>query len=201
MGISKGENNPNYKNGDKILGNLNPMFGKFGIEHPAYGYKHSKETKQKLKKSAKNKCKLEYREKISKLLINKNKGKIRSEETKKKMRIVKLKRLELLGIGTGRDKGAKEWFEKYNKENNTHFESKRFMEIGYEADGYDEKLHSWIEYDTPYHNPLNRKQKDSIRQNNIIKYFESVNNPLKSFIRVKVDGIGNIIDTICVYGK
>jgi hypothetical protein len=117
------------------------------------------------------------------------------------MRIAKLKRLELLGIGTGRDKGAKEWFEKYNKENNTRFESKRFMEIGYEADGYDEKLHSWIEYDTPYHNPLNRLQKDLIRQNNIIRYFESVNNPLKSFIRVKVDSGGCVIDTNRVYGK
>ena len=58
------------------------------------------------------------------------------------------------------------------------------MEIGYDADGYDEKLNSWSEYDTQYHKIPNRQNKDIIRQNNIIKYFESINKPLKQFIRV-----------------
>ncbi len=200
-GLSKGKNNPNYQNGYKITGKLNPMYGKYGNQHPSYGHECSKETKEKLSNSVKNRCDLEYRKKLSNLLIGKNKGKIHSDESKLKMRISKLKRLQLLGIGTAEDKGSKEWFEKYNKENNTNYKPKRFLEIGYDADGYDEKLHSWIEYDTPYHKPLNRQQKDLIRQNNIIKYFESINRPLSSFIRIKVNNL-EISPTIeHVYGK
>jgi len=197
----KEENNPNYKNGSKIMGNLNPMFGKFGVDHPAYGHKCSNEIKQKLKDLSKKKQKLKYRQKLSSLLMGKNKGKIHSEEAKRKMRIAKLKRLELLNIGTGEDRGAKEWFSKYNKENNTNFQPKRFMEIGYIADGYDENKHIWVEYDTPYHKPLYRQRKDSIRQNNIIKYFERIGNPLNSFIRVKIDNFETSPATRCIYGK
>ena len=135
-------------------GKLHPMYGKKGILSPTYG------------------------------IIGWNKGKEMSENAKRNMRIAKLRRFEKLGIQAGEDKGAKEWFDKYNKENNTNYKPKRFMEIGYDADGYDEKLHSWIEYDTQYHKIPNRQNKDIIRQNNIIKYFESINKPLKQFIRV-----------------
>jgi hypothetical protein len=201
-GTARGQNNPMYGMGHLIKGQNNPMWGKFGKNHPSYGnHTMSIEGKQKLKELANKKKDLNYREKLSKLLIGKNKGQIRSEETKRKMRISKLKRLESLGIGTGEDVGAREWFLNYNKENNTNYKPKKIIEIGYIADGYDEILHSWIEYDTPYHRPLCRQQKDLIRQSNIIKYFESINKPLKSFIRIKVDNNGNVIDSNQVYGK
>lgn len=50
------EENPNYGNGYKIKGKNNPMFGKKGDEHPAFGYKHTEETRQDLsiKKVGKN---------------------------------------------------------------------------------------------------------------------------------------------------
>jgi hypothetical protein len=44
----KGENNPMY--GIRLTGELNPMYGKFGKDHPAYGYKHTEEHKQKISK-------------------------------------------------------------------------------------------------------------------------------------------------------
>lgn len=135
-------------------GKLNPMYEKSGILSPTYG------------------------------IIAWNRGKEMSDLAKRNMRIAKLKRFERLGIQAGEDCGAKEWFDKYNKENNTNYKPKRFIEIGYDADGYDEKLHSWIEYDTPYHKLTNRQEKDIIRQNNIIKYFESINKPLNKFTRI-----------------
>ena len=131
-----------------------------------------------------NKCKPSYiREKISKTL----RGNIRclhTEETKKKMRIASLKRIELLGIGTSTDAGSKEWFNKYNKETNSNFKPKRFLNIGYDADGYDIKKHIWIEYDTYYHIPPQRKEKDLLREQRIIQHFIDIGEPLVSFIRV-----------------
>ena len=56
-----------------------------------------------------------------------------------------------------------------------------------------------MEYDTPYHNTSYQKKKDLIRQNNIIKYFESIENPLKKFTRVKSDNNGNILEEKCIY--
>ena len=35
-------------NGITYIGEKNPMYGKFGIAHPAYGYKHTEEFKQKM---------------------------------------------------------------------------------------------------------------------------------------------------------
>jgi hypothetical protein len=168
----KGENNgmfgkPSWNKGKtevysgEILKQLSEM-AKKGITG-MLGRKHNKKTIQKMSESAK--------------------GKIISEESKKLMRISKLKRLEKLGIGAAIDNGSKEWFEKYNKENHTNYKSKKFIDIGYIADGYDDSIHSWIEYDTPYHNTPTRQQKDLMRQNNIIKYFKSIEKPLNSFKR------------------
>jgi len=44
------------------------------------------------------------------------------------------------------------------------------------------------------HNNLKQKLKDKIRQNNIINYFKSINNPLNKFIRFEVNDKRKIID-------
>jgi len=137
-----------------------------------------------------------FGESISKKL----KGRFISSEWKQKFRIAKLKRFEKLGISACEDQNSKEFFCELNKQG-YNFNPKVFMEIGYVADGYDKEKNVWIEYDTPYHNISNQKEKDLIRQKNIIKYFESNQNPLKSFMRIKVDKDGNILDYNCVYGN
>lgn len=128
----------------------------------------------------------EVHQKISKSLIGNKRalGYKHSEETKKKHRIKNLKRYEKLGIGICVDEGSKEWFYNYNKNHNSNFKPKKFIKLGYVADGYDKNKHIWIEYDTPYHNRLNQKKKDLVRQNNIIKYFENIGDPLKKFVRI-----------------
>lgn len=188
----------------KHSGNKNSMFGKHhlqrtidkiskskvgkivGNENSFYGKHHSNRIKKILSKKWKLKYKSGY--------INPFKGKVLSEETKLKMRVSKLKRFEKLGIRACEDKGAKEWFDKYNKETGLNFKPKVFMEIGYVADGYDKDKHIWMEYDTPYHSRPVQRRKDLIRQNNIIKYFKNINNPLNGFIRVKYN---KIITNIC----
>ena len=72
------------------------------------------------------------------------------------------------------------------------------MDIGYYADGYDKTLHEWIEYDTPMHKQIKQKNKDLIRQNNIINYFSSIEHPLIQFTRVKVNKSGDVIEIIHV---
>lgn len=136
------------------VGNKHPMFGKSGVFSPTYG------------KSSWNK------------------GKQMSDEARKNMRIAKIKRFEMLGIQAGEDVGAKEWFESWNKKTYSNFKPKRFFEIGYDADGYDEQKHIWIEYDTPYHFNQKQMKKDLERQKNIIEYFEKIGNPLNLFMRV-----------------
>jgi hypothetical protein len=51
------------------IGENNPMWGKFGKEHPAYGHRHTEETKAKISKAQKSKIYSdEYRKKISESL-------------------------------------------------------------------------------------------------------------------------------------
>jgi predicted RNA-binding Zn-ribbon protein involved in translation (DUF1610 family) len=111
-------------------------------------------------------------------------GKKKSEETKRRMRVAVCRRYSLLGIGTGEDKGAKEWFSKYNEETNSNFRPTKFIEAGYYPDGYDENKHIWIEYDTKYHKFSGQRARDLIRQNNIIRWFEGKGEPLSEFKRV-----------------
>jgi hypothetical protein len=64
------------------------------------------------------------------------------------------------------------------------FQAKIFNDIGYIADGYDSEKHIWMEYDTVYHGLRKQKEKDLIRQNRIIQYFELIGKPLNQFVRV-----------------
>ena len=64
----KGSKNPMY---GKMTGDKNPMYGKIGSENPFYGKKHSKETIEKLRKSATERSKnlsKEHLRKITKIL-------------------------------------------------------------------------------------------------------------------------------------
>lgn len=124
-------------------------------------------------------------------------GKKQSEDTKRKRRILMLKRKETLGIPITEDKGANDFFIALNKQG-FNFQPTRFINLGYEADGYDEENHLWYEYDTPYHNTLHQQRKDLIRQSNIIQYFQNINNPLNGFVRIKVNETRNIINTVVI---
>ena len=106
--------------------------------------------------------------------------------------------MEELGIPNNEDRGARQFFENYNRVNNTRFIPTRFMDIGYFADGYDKPSHSWMEYDTPMHNSTRQKARDLIRQINILKHFISTGNPLTQFTRVKVDKNGIVVGIIHV---
>lgn len=131
------------------------------------------------------------REKLS----NVHKGKIMSEETKKKHRILRLKRLEKYKIPLNEDAGAREFFNNWNIKYNTNFKPKTFWDLGYIADGYDENIHTWIEFDPPHHFYINGKlkPKDIKRQNNIINHFKSIGKPLNKFIRIKSTKTGEVI--------
>jgi hypothetical protein len=126
------------------------------------------------------------------------KGKKLSNDHIRKLRIAKLKKVELLGISTKEDIGAKQYFDLINT-NGFGFKPKRFWDLGYDADGYDENKHIWCEFDTPYHNYPYQQKKDLTRQENIIKHFELSGNPLTEFIRVSADKNGSVLNTKCVY--
>lgn len=135
---------------------------------------------------------------VIKKLVKAHIGMKYGEETKRKKRESKMKRLIELGIGSKIDTGANEFFENLNKQG-YNFKSKRFLEIGYDADGYDENKHVWCEFDTPYHKFPSQKERDSIRQKNIIDYFEKLGNPLCQFIRVTANKTGQVLETKIVY--
>jgi hypothetical protein len=161
------------------IGNKNHMFGLH--PKPTYGMLGKKH-------------KLESNEKRSKSL----KGRIFSNEDRQKIRSGILKRFEKLGIPNSTDKGADEFFKERNKEG-FNLKPKRFIEIGYDADGYDAEKHIWWEYDTPYHLLPYQKKRDLVRQNNIIEHFKKLGNPLKNFIRTQVDKDGKVIWNQYIY--
>jgi hypothetical protein len=125
-------------------------------------------------------------------------GKRHTEESKLLMRIAALKKLEALGIPNNSDIGADNCFKTLNAVG-FNLKPTRFLDVGYIADGYDSNKHIWCEFDTPYHKQLRIHKKDNIRQNNIIRYFESINKPLNGFVRIFADSNGNVVGTKCVY--
>ena len=156
-----------------------------GEKNPFYNKHHSEKTKKLISDSQKGEKSYKYHRLVS-------------DETRKRMRKAKLEKMEKLGIAPCVDVGSVSFFKKLN-ESGFNFKPKRFLEIGYYADGYDPEKHIWIEFDTPYHNQKCIKEKDLIRQNNIIKYFEDINKPLNKFIRVKSNKNGDILEINNVY--
>lgn len=153
------------------------------------GHKHTEESKRKISLSNKGICRYvhtdEQRKAQSMRMIGKN-SYVRTDEWRRKMRIIRLNELHDKGVPLNEDIGAKEWFEKYNRETNSNFKVTSFRStVGYIADGYDEQRHIWIEFDTKHHRILSKVTKDKIRENNIIKYFKEIGNPLKGFYRFR----------------
>lgn len=109
-------------------------------------------------------------------------GKTHTEESKRKMRVV-VARAVRDKYGVCLDNGANEWFAMLNKLGFTFEEGYLIEPLGYFADGYDRNKHTWVEYDTPYHNKPSQKKKDLDRQQRIIRYYESIGNPLAQFFR------------------
>lgn len=68
-GVPYSEEEKKYRS-EKMSGEKNPCYGKFGSAHPAFGHKHTEESKQKF--------------------VPKIRGRVRSEETKAKIRKSKL---------------------------------------------------------------------------------------------------------------
>lgn len=190
------------------IGNKNPMFGKHhseehkkylsdinkGSKNGFYGKHLTEEQKNKSREINKGKSPPNK----GKPMSQKQKDKIRKSvllklassegyEIRLKLRHGALKRLEKLKIPSCEDEGAKEYFQWLNMYYGFNFKPKIFKEIGYVADGYDENHHIWIEFDTLYHNSPYQQEKDRIRQENIIKYFNSKKNPLNNFVRVSVN--------------
>jgi len=147
---------------------------KLNISKANNGHKVYSKTKEKMSLSARGKNTW-------------SKGRKHTEEYKKLMRQRVYDRLLRLGIKSCEDEGAKEFFNKTNKELNYKFELNcYFNDLGYFADAYDKYNHIWAEYDTKYHKYYKQKEKDIIRQNIIIEHFKSIGNPLKQFIRIDV---------------
>ncbi len=137
------------------------------------GRTHSDATKRKMSELNKGNCNPFF-------------GRPLSEEHKCKIRIAKCDRFQQLGIAACSDKGASEWFQTMKELGYNFIEGYYLKEQGYYADGYDKEKNIWMEYDTPYHKQPKWKQKDLIRQQNIIKHFEDIGNPLNEFVRVDV---------------
>jgi len=179
----------------KMIKNLNTGIpwnkGKVGI--------YSKETIEKIRQKSIGR---KHKEETKKCISEKLKNRIISNETRLKMsknsRIYQLKRLTELQIPPHEDRGSREYFQSLN-EKGFNFKSKTFFELGYVADGYDENNHIWVEFDTPYHRFPTQKEKDIIRQQNIIEHFEQIKHPLKQFIRVSANKTGCVLNEECVY--
>lgn len=169
----KGKNHPGYIENKPDCYYYQCCWCKLPIKYKTKGNRNRAEREKKV-------CYECRRIKISKSV----EGRKMSEDFKYLKRKHQLERIEKYKITPGEDLGAKEWFINYNKNTNSNFIPTSFKEIGYRSDGYDKEKHVWIEYDTSYHKEPHQRDRDLIRQNNIIKHFKKINNPLNKFIRV-----------------
>jgi NUMOD3 motif len=99
-------------------------------------------------------------------------GKTHSEEVKKKLRKYCLERISLTGKFGGFNKIACKFFDVLNEKmnwNGKHALNEGEHEIiGYSLDYFNRDLNLIIEWDEPYHNKPETKQKDLIRQKNLL---------------------------------
>ncbi len=153
----------------KILSDIGKLY--CGEKNPFYGKSHKLESKLKSSNSQ----------------IGKNSywfGKKRPDETRRKMRISKLKLLKETEVPPCIDRGTKEYFNKLNDGGFDIIHPFYDWNTGYIADGYDTKKHIWFEFDTPYHSTLHQKRKDIKRQKEILEFYKKINKPLTKFIRI-----------------
>lgn len=136
----------------------------------------SDNTKNKISLSLKGCCRpINVCDKISKSMIG-NVGKQHTEETKYKLRISTIKDLKKKGIlpsNVNFNPKACEFIDKLNEErgwNLQHALNGGEIELyGYFVDGYDKERNIIFEYDEHNHERRDRKQKDLIRQENLLK--------------------------------
>lgn len=172
------------------------------------GKVHSQESKNKISKVHKGKKKsLQHRINLS--ITNKKNPNVKhlmgpkSDETKRKMRLSTIRRLQekfpdkniFSNIGDGEYEYFKK-LEEINKWNgNFYFKNKKsnddvIKNLGYFVDYYEPNLNIVVEYDETYHYNKNweLREKDVKRQNEIIKYlnckFYRYNAPLDKFYEV-----------------
>ena len=172
---------------EKLKGPKSPMFGTHlsektirklvelntGCNNPRFGKHHSEAHKQRLSENSRGaKCHCF--------------GKKMGDDFKRKCRIRTLERFNKLGIASCVDDGAEEWFNKLINNGHKIIQNFHLSDVGYVVDGYDPDKHIIIEYDTSYHFTLKQQRKDLVRQNNIIKHYEEIHNPLNMFLRVRV---------------
>lgn len=103
-----------------------------------------------------------------------NMGKIMSRQARQKMRLAAIRRMNRLGITQCRSYNPKAclFFDQLNKTrswNLQHAENGGEIQVeGYFLDAYDKKQNVVVEYDEPSHNKPSKKQKDDIRQKEIV---------------------------------
>jgi hypothetical protein len=142
---------------------------KKGINNPFFNKRHKKETVDKISKAHQQEKNYWY-------------GKSLSEDHKLKLRtktseyIKKLQSLSINPHGRANPKACS-YFDKLNKNNGWNLQHAmnggEMVICGYMVDAYDKDKHIIIEYDEPFHNRPKRKEKDIIRQNNIINHFRN----------------------------
>jgi hypothetical protein len=176
---------------EKLRGSNSPCYGKHlsektiqklvelntGSNNPRFGKHNSERHKQLVSEKLKG-------------LNSPCFGKTMNDEFKRKCRVRTLERFNKLGIASCVDEGAAEWFGNLIRDGHKIIQNFQLSEIGYVVDGYDPEKHVIIEYDTPYHFTLKQRNKDAVRQRNIIRYYEAKNNPLNMFVRVRASKDG-----------
>ncbi len=159
---------------------------KFGSENHFFGKTHFIETRRRLSDAG--------------IGQPRTLGIKHSDESKRKMRISMLERLEKKGIPPSVDVGAPEYFQYQNESGYSFIEDFKLKDIGYVVDGYDAIQHIVCEFDPPHHfNRPSKQKKDLIRQTNIIDYFNSIGKPLKHFIRARADKNGKVLSQTTVF--
>jgi hypothetical protein len=176
------------------------------------GQKHSEETRQKIASKLKGRTwsctpkgkplSQTLKEKLSQAHIGKIsgfKGRRHTKESKLKIRLARIRQQQ--ECGSKIDEGATEFFNNLNQTQGLHIQHPNvyFSELGYFADGYDPVLHAWFEYDTKSHRPSFVKQRDVLRQTEIIEYFKFIHKPLTGFYRINQTGLGKpgMVNILC----
>lgn len=130
---------------------------------------------------------LEYKQKMSERLSGKNNPMFGRKHSHKTLALIRKKCTPFIQMaGKSVDQGAPEYFDMINAPLKEKFVQNWYCkELGYFADGWNEALRIWIEFDTPYHNKLQQQKLDKQRQDEIIHHFKNVvKDPFFSFVRV-----------------
>ncbi len=143
------------------VGENHPMFGKKGKANPSFGKQLSEKTKEKISRALR--------------------GILHTPEQNRKIRLSTINLISQNKLNGGQlfpryDLWACEYFDKLNKEKGWNLQHAQnggeyyIKELGYWLDAYDKEKNVIVEYDEKWHNRLSRKNKDLIRQKEIINF-------------------------------